>query len=155
MLSKIRDKADSPASWLFRTVRHRALNARAQPAARSHYESDYCQQKSWFTSHVQTNIEADEAVAAIAACQMNCERPSLARLWGNLNFEQIGELTSVSIATAQRRYLRGLDLLKKRLDREQLLPWRRTETIMNGDPIERMSNDELTKCIDQLEGKPG
>lgn len=109
-------------AWLFRTVRHRALNQKRNQQRRSHYETDYCQQKSWFTTNSQANIESDEAVAAMQSLPDELRETVVARLWGNLNLEQIAALTGVSIATAQRRYIRGLDSLRKRLDREQLLP---------------------------------
>lgn len=109
-------------AWLFRTVRHRALNSKRSQQRRSHYETDYCQQKTWFTTNSQANIEADEAVAAMQSLPDELRETVVARLWGNLNLEQIAALTGVSIATAQRRYIRGLDSLRKRLDREQLQP---------------------------------
>lgn len=109
-------------AWLFRTVRHRALNCTRSQQRRSHYETDYCQQKKWFTTNSQANIEADEAVAAMQSLPDELRETVVARLWGNLNLEQIAALTGVSIATAQRRYIRGLDSLRKRLDHEQLRP---------------------------------
>lgn len=109
-------------AWLFRTVRHRALNNQRSLRRRQHYETDYSQQKTWFSTTGHSQLEADEAKAALECLAEELRETVIARLWGNLNLQEIAELTGVSIATAQRRYIRGLEQLRQRLDSQQQLP---------------------------------
>ena len=37
----------------------------------------------------------------------------VARLWGDLNLEETAALTETSLSTAQRRYVRGLEKLRR------------------------------------------
>lgn len=105
-------------AWLFRTARHRALNWQRSRRRRQHHELNYSEQKTWFATVSHSHVEADEASSALEALSAEIRETVIARLWGNLTLEEIAVLTEVSISTAQRRYIRGLEQLRQRLDRD-------------------------------------
>ena len=106
-------------AWLFRTVRHRALNGLRSEQRRQRYESAYATQRAWFDQPSDSKIETDEAVAALQGLADELRETVIARLWGNLTLQEIADLTDVSIATAQRRYIRGIEQLRQRLDLQE------------------------------------
>lgn len=118
-------RANHLRAWMFRTVRHRALNCLRSEQRRQRYESEYAQQRVWFVPSDNSKGEADEAVAALQGLANELRETVIARLWGNLTLQEIADLTEVSIATAQRRYIRGIEQLRQRLDRQE----RRTPSV--------------------------
>ncbi len=105
--------------WLYRAVRHRALNSQRSEQRRRKYESAYSDQRTWFSTAGQSAVEVDEAVAALQTLSDEVRETVVARLWGNLTLEEIAQLTDVSIATAGRRYIRGLEQLKAKLEGQE------------------------------------
>ncbi len=118
-----RDLVSKPASiasycraWLFRTVRNKAFNCQRSHRRRTHYEADYSQQRRWFVETTHSALEAQEATEALGHLPEELRETVVARIWGGLTLEQIAVLTHVSLATAQRRYVRAIEQLRLRLD---------------------------------------
>ncbi|MEN6496003.1 MAG: sigma-70 family RNA polymerase sigma factor [Thermoguttaceae bacterium] len=102
-------------AWLYRVVRHRALNASRSAARRTRRESAAALPgEAWFEPS-QDPLVADEASAALRQLPLEQREVIVARLWGGLSFEEVAEVTGLSLSTAYRRYQAGIEALRERL----------------------------------------
>jgi RNA polymerase sigma-70 factor (ECF subfamily) len=60
-------------------------------------------------------LDARIAAEALEALPLEQREVLVARLWGGLNFVEIGELVGCSSSAAHRRYAAGLAALRERL----------------------------------------
>ena len=60
-------------------------------------------------------MDAETAADVLTGLPPEEREAVVARVWGGLSFEQIGELLGASAATAHRRFAAGLTLLRERL----------------------------------------
>jgi RNA polymerase sigma-70 factor (ECF subfamily) len=109
---------DHVVAWLYRVVKHRALNAARGARRRRDRESQAVAAR--FT-HLREAAAFDrlDAIAAIEALmQLESEERELVvmRIWGALTFDEIAESLGVSTATAHRHYERALTRLRDILE---------------------------------------
>ena len=60
-------------------------------------------------------MDARAAAEALGELPLEQREVLVARLWGGLNFNEIGELVGCSSSAAHRRYAAGLAALRERL----------------------------------------
>jgi RNA polymerase sigma factor (sigma-70 family) len=106
---------ERPVPWLYRAVRNAALNAASAARRRRRHEGAAAQARPWFVAFEATAFDAEAATAALRALPPDQREVIVARLWGGLTFEQVGELTDTSASTAYRAYVAGLESLRDRL----------------------------------------
>lgn len=106
---------ERPVAWLYRAVRNAALNAACAARRRRRHEGAAAQARAWFAAFDATALDAEAATAALRGLPPEQREVIVARLWGGLTFEQIGELTETSASTAYRAYVAGLESLRDRL----------------------------------------
>jgi RNA polymerase sigma-70 factor (ECF subfamily) len=61
-------------------------------------------------------LELDETLAAVNQLDEELREVLVARIWGQLSFEEIAGLCHISAATAWRRYQAALQTLRARLE---------------------------------------
>ena len=106
----------NPVAWLFHVVRNRAISqwrAQRRRERREELAHRLRQQRHAEPDEWTDPLEVANAVAALPDEQREV---IVARIWGELNFEQIAELAGCSISTAHRRYEAGLAALRERLE---------------------------------------
>lgn len=109
---------DDAVAWLYRVVRNAAHSAlRADVRRRRREQGAAEERRSWFTSDVETTLDAQAAAAALESLDEELRETVTAHLWGGLTFEQIAGLMNTSSSTAHRRYEQGLRILRERLER--------------------------------------
>jgi len=100
------------AAWLFRTVRHAAIDLGKAERRRHRREVASAKPEAWFAGD---SLEADEAVSALRGLPAEQREVIVLRLWSDLSLEAIAAACDCSISTVHRRYEAGLDALRKRL----------------------------------------
>ncbi len=113
---------DDPVAWLYAVVRRRAISAarsesrrqKRQAIAARRQEAD-SQGDRWFVHSPEAKMDADEAVGRLKRLPLEMREVVVARIWGNLSFDAIGQLTGTSSSTAHRRYIQALKQLQKSL----------------------------------------
>ncbi len=115
-LAALERPPDKPVAWLYRAVRNAALNAATAARRRRRHEAAAAGARPWFAAFDPTALDAQAATAALQDLPPEQREVIVARLWGGLTFEQIGELTDTSAATAYRTYVAGLEALRDRLE---------------------------------------
>jgi RNA polymerase sigma factor (sigma-70 family) len=105
-----------PVPWLYRVVRNAAVSAgRADRRRRHHEAAAAARSPAWFAAPDAAGLDAESAAAALQALPLDEREVIVARLWGGLTFDQIGDLAGCSASTAHRRYVAGLSALRERL----------------------------------------
>ncbi len=106
-----------PVAWLFKTVRCKALNQARSEQRRSKYQQIAAEQRDpWFTTDPNRSIEIGEVEAMVAELPALEREIVIARIWGDLSFEQIAELVERSPSFVYRRYQHTLSELEKKFE---------------------------------------
>ena len=101
-----------PVAWLYTTVRRRAMNlARGERRRENHYRQAGQQRQSWFLPDNEAGLDSEELSAMLQQLPSIEREIVIARIWGELSFEQIATLVPVSSSAAHRRYHKALSLL--------------------------------------------
>lgn len=101
-----------PVAWLFTTVRRRAMNlARGERRREEHQRQAGQERASWFLASSETEWDSEELAAMLEQLPSLEREIVVARIWGELSFDQIAELVAISSSAAHRRYHKALSLL--------------------------------------------
>lgn len=104
-------------NWLFRVVRNGSISARRSGMTRRKYERRIGEGRTaWFESDDASRLDAAQAAVVLEKLPGELREVVVARIWGELTFEEIGELTETSRSSAHRRYLEGLARIRERLE---------------------------------------
>jgi RNA polymerase sigma factor (sigma-70 family) len=116
---KLSARTESPpdvAAWLYAVTRNLARTAGRCERRRRRHETAAARPERWFAATEGAGLDADTAARALAVLPPEEREAVVARIWGGLSFEQIGQLLGSSAATAHRRFTAGLALLRERLN---------------------------------------
>jgi RNA polymerase sigma-70 factor (ECF subfamily) len=117
-LARQRWRPDRVVPWLYRVVRNASIAEARSDRRRRHREALVSGTEGWFAA-ADDRIDAAEATRLLADLTLEEREVIVARVWGELTFEEIARLQACSLTTAHRRYVAGLARLQERL-RE---PW--------------------------------
>jgi len=113
-LARERPLPERPVGWLYMAVRNGAISASRGASRRRRHEKAAAARVSWFASSGGDALDAQEATAALADLPIAEREVVVARLWGGLSFEEVGELVGCSSSAAHRRYVAALEALRER-----------------------------------------
>jgi RNA polymerase sigma-70 factor (ECF subfamily) len=102
-------------AWLFRVVRNRALDRVRSSRRRASRHLEVAGGEKWLTVNLDSRLDAVTVTDSLKELDADFREIITARIWGELSFEQIGELLNTSSSTAHRRYVEGLELLREKL----------------------------------------
>jgi RNA polymerase sigma-70 factor (ECF subfamily) len=105
-----------PVPWLYRVVRNGAMDASKTAQRRQRREQAVARPERWFVEDAVEGLDAATAVAALEKLPVELREVIVARLWGGLQFGQIGAAVGCSDTTAFRRYTAGIEALRKELN---------------------------------------
>jgi RNA polymerase sigma-70 factor (ECF subfamily) len=105
---------DNPAAWLYRVVRNRALNAARAARRRTTHEQAAAEARAGGPRLSETG-PADQAELAdlIATLAPEAREIVVLRIWGQLAWREIAEVTGGSTSGAQRYYVQALQQLRQ------------------------------------------
>lgn len=106
---------ENVAAWLFRVVRNRALDRVRSSRRRKKRDAAASSADEWLTVNFDGPLDAATVTESLKELEADFREIITARIWGELSFEQIGELIGISSSTAHRRYVEGLELLREKL----------------------------------------
>jgi len=102
--------------WLYRVVRNKAISAsRAVRRQKSHESQAAGHSHSWFESSPGDALDAVAAMTVLEGLPPLEREVVVARIWGGLSFQQIGELIGATDSTAHRRYESALEAIRRKL----------------------------------------
>jgi RNA polymerase sigma factor (sigma-70 family) len=107
---------DDAAAWLYRVVRNKAISAWRSAWRRRRHETEAVGNRpAAFERSAADRIDASVAAAALESLSIELREVVVARIWGGLTFQQIGQLVGVSDSAAHRRYEAALLALRQKL----------------------------------------
>jgi RNA polymerase sigma-70 factor (ECF subfamily) len=106
---------ENPVAWLYRVCRNLAEKQRLSDKRRHERERAWAEFES-ATTDPADSLEMVETLAAVEALDDELREVLVARVWGQLSLEEVGELCGISTATAFRRYQAALQTLRARLE---------------------------------------
>jgi RNA polymerase sigma factor (sigma-70 family) len=103
-------------AWLYQVVRNKAISSLRSVRRRKHYEAAAASVRpTWFERSADDRIDARVAATALESLPIEQREVVVARIWGGLSFQQIGQVAGVSDSAAHRRYEAGLSALRGKL----------------------------------------
>ncbi len=107
----------SPQAWLFRVVRNASLHAvRSRRRRRRHEAARAGHSNGWFHADVTQPLDGRIAEAALRRLEPDQREVIVLRIWGQLAWREIAELTGRPTSTLFSQYERGLKSLRERLE---------------------------------------
>ena len=111
---------DSLVAWLYRVVKNTAINRAKSERRRSKYEQQAAEKLAADRqpdSHQSFQIDEQKSLEAVLDGLSAGERELVVlRIWSELTWKEIGDLTDQSSSSAQRCYVAVLKKLKKKLE---------------------------------------
>jgi RNA polymerase sigma factor (sigma-70 family) len=107
---------DRPAAWLYRVVRNAAISASRHEARRARREQAAgSENRLLFENDYGSPLDAEAAAKALQSLADDEREILVARIWGELTFDEIADMTGISSSAAQRRYDSAVAALRKKL----------------------------------------
>ena len=106
---------ENPVAWLYRVCRNLAEKQRLSDERRRTREQARARLEV-APSDGADPLEIAETLAAVEELDDELREVLVARVWGQLSLEEVGNLCGVSTATALRRYEAALQALRAKLD---------------------------------------
>ena len=107
---------DRPVAWMYRVVRNAAISAARSESRRARIEQAAPgTDRHWFEPAAGDRLDAQEATKALRSLSDEEREVVIARIWGELTFEEIADIAGMSSSTAHRRYESALASLRERL----------------------------------------
>ena len=101
---------DEPVAWLFKVVQRKAINlARAEQRRQKYHQDASNQIDTWFDAKHDQRLIADEVEQALTTLTDVERQIVVAKIWGELTFEQIAEVVDMSSSAVHRHFRRALD----------------------------------------------
>jgi RNA polymerase sigma factor (sigma-70 family) len=101
--------------WLYRVVRNGAL-ASGRGEARRRRRQDRASSSEALFDAADDQLDGRQAAQLLTELPLEQREVVVARIWGELTFDDIAQLVGCSLPTAHRRYQAGLSALRERLD---------------------------------------
>ncbi len=105
---------DNPVAWLYQVSRNVAFKRRLSDRRRRDRELANAQTEVVATS--ADPLEIADLQAAVAALADELREVLVARIWGQLTLEEIGQMCGISTPTAFRRYREALETLRTKIE---------------------------------------
>ncbi len=106
-----------PIAWLFKAVRFKAINqARADQRRLKHHHQAAVERDVWFVRDPTDSVQSEELELMLTELEPLAREIIVARIWGEMSFEQIAELVDRPLSTVHRRYQQSLKLLESKLN---------------------------------------
>lgn len=115
-LARLSATPEHVTAWLYRTVRNQALNAARAQRRRQHHEkiaARLIERKHNSKVAVTDQLPLLEALDALPVADRELV---VLRIWSELTWQEIADLTETSSSSAQRRYVAALTKLRQHLE---------------------------------------
>ena len=114
--TKLRQLPEDPAAWIFVAVRRKAQNIARHEHRLARREKRMAQSRSTrFLEEVAPEFNSEELATALQCLPDRERQIVVARVWGELTFDQISSVVNLSSSSVHRYYRQALITMGKRL----------------------------------------
>lgn len=117
LCKSLQPEREIPISWIYRAIRHRALDqikSKKRRAAREETAADILYEQRMFEP-VTGETLSDEVERALSKLPEDQKEVVIMKVWGDLTFREIAEALDVPANTAASRYRYAMDRLRTEL----------------------------------------
>ncbi len=113
-LAHLSSEPDDIPSWLFGVVRNKSLTLRRADERRTRHTRGVCSIRTlWFEENPGALLDAREIAGWIEDLPEFEREILVARIWGDLTFEQISKLVELPVSTVHRHFRSSLSKLRQ------------------------------------------
>lgn len=106
---------ENVSAWLYKVVRNKSISSRRSATRRDRHEGRRANRSpSWFEESPGNTLDAREITRQISELSNDEREVLVLRLWSELTFEEIAELTGCSSSTCHRLYQNAIEQLRKK-----------------------------------------
>ena len=107
---------DCVKAWLIRAVRNEAITrVRSRQRRRRREQQVAAERPDWFTPRPDDLLDAATVQTGLETLPTEQREVIVLRIWAEMSFREISELTDASISTLHSRYQAGLTALRKKM----------------------------------------
>jgi len=118
-LARLGELPEHTTAWLYKTVRNQALNAARAERRRQHHEKiagRLVERQHTNRFSVTESLPLPEVIEALDSLPPADRELVVLRIWSELTWQEIADLTDTSSSSAQRRYVAALSKLRQHLE---------------------------------------
>ena len=120
-----------PVAWMYRTVKNGAIDQARSISSRRRRERKVAQtRQEWFETRADAKLDGQVAEETLRQLPAELREIVVLRIWGQLGFAQIADVTGFSLSTVHGRYKSALTQMRGELEkrREEPLLGRQNES---------------------------
>ncbi len=105
---------ENPKAWLYKTVRNLAIDRLRSETSRKAREEKFALQRVKIIAqrNDQLPFDVEQSLVALAP---ELREIVVARIWGQMSFEELADVFGVAVSTIHRRYNQALSVLGKQM----------------------------------------
>jgi len=112
-----RKPPDDPIAWMYAAVRNGAMDRlRSNTRRRGREQAVASERPEWFEARLDGGMEADAAQMALQSLPREMREIVVLRIWGELGYAAIAQVTGMSIGTAHQRFAEAMKQLRAALE---------------------------------------
>lgn len=120
LVRSVEERPQNVSAWLFTVVRNEAVDRLREKKRFDRHVERYAEAaKPWFEPESDSRLDGEQVAAELERLPREQREIIVAHLWGCLSFEEIGPLVGVSRSTAHRRYVEGINALRKKVNHDE------------------------------------
>jgi RNA polymerase sigma-70 factor (ECF subfamily) len=109
---------ENVAAWLFTLVRNESNDRFRRRKKQQRLHEDYAlSRQNWFEPNHESRLDAAQVAEQLQTLPLEFREIIVAKIWGDLTYEEIAEMTGSSKSTVHRKYCEGLQLLRKKVQK--------------------------------------
>jgi len=109
---------DNIVAWMFTVVRNEANDRFRSRKKRQLLNENYARsRRNWFESDHESRLDAETVAGNLKKLPLDMREIIVAKIWGDLTYEEIAAMVGSSKSTVHRKYVEGLSELRKMVDR--------------------------------------
>ena len=111
---------ENVAAWLFTLVRNESNDRFRRRKKQQQLSEDYAlSRQNWFEPDHESRLDAVIVAEKLQTLPLEYREIIVAKIWGELTYEEIAEMTGSSKSTVHRKYCEGLRLLRNKMRNEK------------------------------------
>lgn len=115
-LFRSESRPEKLSAWLFTVVKNKAIGQIRSEARRKNHEGRRAAVSDcWFEEPAYSELDIQLVSRLIDQLEHEQREVLIARMWGDLTFDEIAEFTQLTKSTCHRRYSEAIEVLRKQL----------------------------------------
>ena len=107
---------ENVAAWLFTLVRNESNGRFRQRQKQQRLSEDYAlSRQNWFEPNHESRLDAALVAEQLQTLPLEFREIIVAKIWGDLTYEEIAAMTGSSKSAVHRKYCEGLHLLRNKV----------------------------------------